>query len=320
MKSIRIYEFGAPEVMALEKIDALTPGPGQVVVEIKAAGVNPIDTYIRSGNYPINIPLPYTPGFDGAGIIKIVGEGVRHYVPGDRVYITGSVSGTYAEQTLCTNEQIFPLPEEMSFEQGAAIGIPYGTAYRALFTKARAVDKETILIHGATGGVGVAALQLAKAANLNIVATSGSQQGVNLIKEHGIEHILNHNQKEHWDEINAITEGQGVDVILEMLANVNLDEDLKILKTNGRIVVIGCRGPVTINPREAMAKEASILGMLLMNTSAEERIKIYSSLEAGLQSKQLNPILSHQFPLAEASKAHNAILEPGAHGKIVLIP
>lgn len=320
MKAVRVERFGDPEVMVIRDVDDLVPRSDQVVVEIKAAGVNPVDTYIRAGQYPTHREIPYTPGFDGAGVVKEVGSDVKHYHSGDKVYVTGSLSGTYAQQTLCLSHHIFPLPDEISFEQGAAIGVPYATAYRALFTKAKAVDKETVLIHGASGGVGLAALQLAKKANFRIIATAGSPQGLGLIREQGAQHVLDHSQAGHFAEIMRVTEGRGVDVILEMLANANLGEDLKILARCGRVVVIGSRGKVTIDPRDAMSRDTAILGMLLMNISPDERLKICGAIEDGLQNGQLTPVVGRRFVLAEAPLAHQAILEPGMYGKIVLIP
>ena len=174
MKAIRVHEFGGPEVMSLEEVPDLQPGPGQVVVTVKAAGVNPVDTYIRSGQYAKRPALPYTPGMDSAGVVASVGEGVSGVAVGDRVYTAGAVTGTYAEQVLCNESQVHPLPEHVSYQQGAAMGVPYGIAYRALFNRAVAKAGETVLVHGATGGVGVAAVQLARAAGLRVIATGGT--------------------------------------------------------------------------------------------------------------------------------------------------
>ncbi len=135
MKAIRVHEFGGPEVMTLEDVPDLQPGPGQVLVTVKAAGINPVDTYIRSGQYAKGPELPYTPGMDSAGVVASVGKGVSGVITGDRVYTAGAITGTYAEQTLCSESQVHPLPEHVSYQQGAAMGVPYGIAYRALFNR-----------------------------------------------------------------------------------------------------------------------------------------------------------------------------------------
>ena len=185
MKAIRVKEFGGPEKLQLEDVPNPKPGPGQVVVKIEAAGVNPVDVYMRAGTYPRKPPLPYTPGTDGAGTILSVGEGVDSVAPGARVYTAGSLSGTYAEQALCEAWAVFPLPANAWFSQGASMHVPYGTAYRALFQKAKALPAETVLIQGASGGVGIAAVQLARAAGLHVVGTASSERGRKLVADEG---------------------------------------------------------------------------------------------------------------------------------------
>ncbi|MGH9470069.1 MAG: NADPH:quinone reductase [Terriglobia bacterium] len=320
MKAIRVHQFGGPEVMKLEDAPDLRPGPGEVLVRVKAAGVNPVDAYIRSGGYAAKPNLPYTPGADAAGAVEAVGEGVKSVATGMRVYVAGTRTGAYAEQALCTEAQVHPLPEKVNFEQGAAVNIPYATAYRALFQRARAKPGETVLVHGASGGVGIAAVQLARAVGMIVIGTAGSESGEKLVKEQGAHHVLNHRDPRYLDQLGALTNGRGVDVILEMLANVNLGRDLTVLARNGRVVVIGSRGTVEINPRDTMGRDASILGMTLMNATESELTGVHSALVAGLENGVLRPIVGRELPLSQAAKAHEAIFEPGAHGKIVLIP
>ncbi len=172
MKAIVAHQFGGPEVMRLEDVADPRPGPGQLVVGVHAAGVNPADTYMRSGTYAIKPPLPYTPGMDAAGEVEAVGAGVTRLKPGDRVYTARTLSGAYAERALCAESQAHPLPKNVSYAQGAGVYVPYATAYRALFQLARAVAGETLLVHGASGGVGIAAVQLARAAGLRAAPTA----------------------------------------------------------------------------------------------------------------------------------------------------
>lgn len=320
MKTIRIHEFGGPEVLKLEEAPDPAPGPGQVVVRLHAVGVNPVDTYIREGRHAVKPSLPYTPGSDGAGTVEAVGEGVEWVAAGDRVYTGGSVSGTYAEKALCLESQVHPLPAHVSFAQGAAVNVPYATAYRALFHRAQARTGEVLLVHGASGGVGTAAVQLARAAELTVIGTAGTDEGRRLVKENGAHHVLSHRDAGYLDQVLDLTGGRGVDVILEMLANVNLGKDLTVLARFGRVVVIGSRGSVEIDPRATMTRDASILGMTLMNVSDVERAGIHAALVAGLENNTLRPIVGREFKLADAARAHEAVLEPGAYGKIVLIP
>jgi NADPH2:quinone reductase len=183
MKAVRVHEFGGPEVLRLEELPTPQTGLGEVLVRIHAVGVNPVETYIRAGKYARLPELPYTPGNDGAGVIEQVGADMSEFKPGDRVYTGGSLSGTYAEFALCKKEQVHPLPANVSFLQGAAIGTPYATAYRGLFQRADAKPGETVLVHGASGGVGTAAVQLARAHGLRVFGTAGSDKGLKVARE-----------------------------------------------------------------------------------------------------------------------------------------
>lgn len=320
MKAIRVHEFGGPEVMRLEDVPDLTAGPGQVVARVRAIGVNPVDTYIRAGLHAVKPPLPYTPGTDAAGVVESIGEGVTTKAQGQSVYVAGTISGSYAGQALCSESQVHRLPSHLTFEQGAAVGIPYATAYRALFHRAGARAGEVVLVHGATGGVGTAAVQLARAAGMIVIATGGSDKGRINVAEQGAHHVLDHHDPDYLGRVLSLTRGSGVNVILEMLANVNLARDLGVLARYGRVVVIGSRGKIEIDPRAAMTRDLSILGMTLFNTSDEDRASIHAALVAGLENGTLRPVVGKEMPLADAARAHEAVLKPGAFGKIVLIP
>jgi NADPH2:quinone reductase len=324
VKAIRVHTFGEPEVMKLEEVPDPQPGPGQVVVRVHAVGVNPVETYIRSGIYP-KPPTPFTPGNDGAGVIDTIGADVKGVAVGDRVYIAGSVSGTYAEKSLCQAGRVHPLPASASFAQGAAIHVPYGTAYQALIHRARPLPGESLLVHGASGGVGTAAVQIACAAGMTVIGTAGTARGRELVLEQGAHHVLDHTAAGYLEQVLRLTDGRGVDVILEMLANVNLGNDLNVLARGGRVVVIGNRGPgnqgtVAINPRAAMQRDAAILGMSLANASEREVVSMHAAFFAGLANDTLRPVIGQEFALADAPKAHHAVIESRAYGKIVLLP
>lgn len=324
MQAIVVRRFGGPEVLELADLDDPSPRPAEVLVRIHAIGVNPVDTYVRSGTYAVKPDLPYIPGQDAAGIVQAVGRRVSGVKPGDRVYITGTVrgraQGAYASLAVCHPWQVHALPEHLSFAQGAAIGVPYATAYRALVDKARVRLGETVLVHGASGGVGLAAVQIARLLGATVVGTAGSADGRALVAEQGAHHVLDHSMPDHLDAMRGLTRGRGVDVVVEMLANVNLDRDLDVVAPYGRIVVVGNRGPIEIDPRKAMSRDASILGMVLWNVPTGEMEAIHQALGDLFARGALTPVVGRELPLAEAARAHELVLAPGARGKIVLLP
>jgi NADPH:quinone reductase len=325
MKAIRVHEYGGPAVMKLEDVADPKAGPGEVVVRVRAAGVNPVDAYIHTGSYSRKPALPYTPGQDGAGEVLTVAPGVTEFKAGDRVYICGvgntvAGAGTYAELALCITSQLHPLPARVSFAQGAALGVPYCTAYRALFQRANARPGETVLVHGATGGVGIACVELAHARGLTVIGSGGTDAGLAAAREHGADVVVNHRQAGYTDQITRATGGKGVNLVVEMAAHVNLDRDLGLLAKHGRVVVVGNRGKTEIDARQAMGRDAAILGMTLFNVNETDFIEIHAALIAGLANGTLNPVVGREIPLADATRAHEAVMEPGALGKIVLVP
>ena len=320
VKAILVRTFGGPEVLQPAEVDDPVVTPGRVVVRIQAAGVNPVEAYIRTGSYARLPPLPWVPGFDGAGIIEAVGSSVTRFQPGDCVYLAtlGSWNGTYAERTLCDVEHVHPLPPTVSFPQGAAMGVPAVTAYRALFGRAHARRGETVLVHGASGAVGLCAVQLAKAAGLTVLGTAGTDDGLALVRRMGAAHVFDHRDDGRADLIRAATDGRGVDVIIEMLASANLDRDLGLLAPRGRVVIVGSRGRIEIDPRQTMGKDLSVLGMTLWNVSPEEMSQIHERLGQALTEGTLSPVVGREFPLEEAAEAHRRLMNSPAQGKMVL--
>ena len=320
MKAIRVSEYGGPSVLKLEEIPVPQPGQGQVLVRNHAVGVNPVDTYLRSNTDNRGPKLPYTPGGDAAGVVEAVGAGVGSVKPGDRVYVGGSVSGAYAEMSLCNEAQVHTLPGQVSFAQGAAMNVPYATAFHALIHRAHGEAGESVLVHGASGGVGIAAVQLARARGMKVIGTAGTERGRRLVSEQGAHHVLDHTAPGYLDEIAKLTGGLGVNVVLEMLANANLQKDLEIIAMGGRIAVIGNRGNTEINARSAMNKNAAILGVALFNTTPAQLVGLHAALVEGLANGSLRPVIAIELPLAQASRSHEAVMESGHHGKIVLVP
>lgn len=316
MKAIEVSSFGEPEVMQLRDREIPAALPGTVVVRLHAIGVNPVETYIRAGTYPVLPDLPYIPGSNGAGIVHSIGEDVDQFQPGQRVYIAAR-SGTYAEYCCCSASDVHPLPDTISFEEGAALGVPAATAYRALFMRGAGQKGEKVLIHGASGSVGLSAIQLGVAAGMEIVGTAGSEKGMRLIQENGA-YPVSHSGT-YIDRLQEAAP-KGYDLILEMLANRNLETDLELLAPRGRIVIIGSRGRIEIDPRSTMGREVDIRGLALANSTPGELQQIHEGLAEALAAGSLKPVISETMRLEEAARAHHKVMEPANCGKIVLIP
>ena len=320
MKAIRVYTYGPPQVMRLEERPDPQPGAGQVVIEVQAIGVNPVDTYKRAGIFGYTAKMPYTPGVDAAGIVEAIGVEVTRVSIGDRVYCGGAISGTYAQKALCLESQLNLLPEHLTYAQGAAIAVPYTAAYRALHDRARAKPREILLVHGGSGSVGLAAVQLGRAYDMIVIATAGSAAGRRLLEKQGAYYSLDHHDPHHLDEVLDLTSHHGADVILEMLADKNLGNDLRVAAKGGRVVIIGCRGLAEINPRDAMTRDLAIFGMSLRNCSNQNKARINDAILDGLSCFNLRPIIHYELPLEAAAQAHNLIIDSPSLGKIILLP
>jgi len=215
---------------------------------------------------------------------------------------------------------VHALPEKISFAQGAGVWVPYATAITAIIHNAKARPGETVLIHGASGGVGTAAAQFARVMGMTVFGTAGTQKGMDLAKKEGVHQAFDHSKPGYADEIMKATGGRGMDVILEMLANVNLSTDIKLLATNGRVIIVGNRGEISINPRDLMARRGTAKGFTLWAATESELVEMFAAIDAGLENGTLRPIVGKELPLKDAAKAHVDVLAPGSHGKIVLVP
>lgn len=319
MKAIQVKVFGEPDVMEFVEQEVPVPGTGELLVRVQAAGVNPVETYIRAGTYPLLPDLPYTPGGNVAGIIEKCGEGSGPWQEGDQVYSAATLSGAYAELALCSMDQLFRLPKNISFSQGAAIGVPAATAWRALFIRGEAKPGDRVFIHGGSGSVGQAAIQLARANGLRVYASAGSEKGCKLVEKFGAV-ALNHNENGYDQKLLKETDGQGVDLIVEMLANKNLEKDLNLLAPGGRVVIVGSRGRIDIDPRLTMGKETDIRGLAVFNASRQETVMTHAALFAAMENNSYIPTVSVEMVLADAAKAHHLVMQDNNCGKIVLIP
>ena len=324
MKAIRAHSFGGPEVLQLDTVDDPVPDPGEVVVELRAAGVNPADTYMRSGTYAILPKLPYIPGGDGGGVISAIGPDVTEHKVGDRVFVGTALSfdltGCYAEKVKRKASEVLSLPGGVTFAQAAAFGVSYPTAHYALFERGGAKAGEIVFINGASGSVGTSAIQLAKRAGLTVIGSAGSSKGLDLVRAEGADNAVDHTDKGYMNEVRRFAGGKGPDLILEMLANVNLAADMDVAAKFGRIIVIGNRGEITINPRVAMSKDLDIRGLVLWNATTAQVKSMMPDILAGVAEGSLRPVVGREMQLSEAPAAHVAVLKHGVDGKIVLLP
>ncbi|KAL6075742.1 QOR oxidoreductase [Balamuthia mandrillaris] len=326
MNAIVVEQFGDPSVLQLKQVDRpKISASKQVLVKMEAVGVNPLETYIRSGLFGGR--LPYTPGTDGAGVIVDAAQDVTSFQIGDRVYLTGSQSGTYAEYALAKEEQVYRLPDNLTFSQGACINVPFATAYRCLFQLAKTKPGEFVFVHGASGGVGLASVQLARSHGMTVVGTASTPEGRELVLKEGAHHVFNHRDEGYLTQVKELAKksgaggGEGVDVLLEMLANVNLANDLKIMGKYGRVVVVGSRGNVEISPRDLMATECSVQGVMLGRAPLSELKEVHAGLRAGFENGTLRPVVGKELALADAAIAHHEIIHSsGARGNVVLLP
>ena len=319
MKAIVVSEFGGPEVLQITECKLRAPGEGEVLIQVKAVGVNPVETYIRAGTYPRLPALPFTPGGNVAGTVEVCGPGVTTSKVGDRVYSAATITGAYAEKSICNAVDVFSLPDNLSFAQGTALGVPAATAWRGLFTRGEGKKGDRVLIHGASGSVGQAAVQLALGAGLEVYGTAGSGKGCTLVGKLGAK-AFNHNMADYDGEMRKATSGEGFDLILEMLANKNLEMDLDLLAPGGRVVIIGSRGRIEIDPRATMGKETDIRGLALFNATGKELKETHEALAQAMKKGILSPAISQEFSLEDAPAAHELVVKDGNGGKIVLVP
>ncbi len=324
LKALQITEYGGPEVLKYVNVEEPTPKAGEVKVKLFATGLNPSESYTISGNYAYNIPeLPYVPGYDGAGIIEEIGENVTKLKVGDRVFMSvfsaKRSTGTYAEKIVVDASRVFPLPENISFEEGAGLGIPAFTAYKAIHQVAKVKAGEIVLIHGGSGAVGSLAIQMAKAIGAVVIGTSSTQSGQELILRLGADFTLNHINEDTIEEIIHLTDGNGPDVIIEMLANHNLETDSKMIAKYGRIVVVGSRGTIDFTPRNLMTNEASVTGMTFTYPEEIELKEMVHGLNTLLNDGTLKPIIGNRHSLDEPIEAYHSLMKSSGNGRTIFV-
>jgi NADPH:quinone reductase-like Zn-dependent oxidoreductase len=318
---MRAHQPGGPELLRLEDAPDPEPQAAQVCIRVRAAGINPADLVRLAGRLG-SVPFPCIPGTDVAGEVEKLGAGVSHLKPGERVF-GRALTGGYAEKTCLAATEAIPLPPNLSFEEGAAIPIPFYTAWQALHNKARLKAGETVLVSAGGGGVGVAAVQLACIVGARVITTVGSAEKAERIKSLGAHAVVNYKQQDFVEEVQKFTDKKGIDVIIENVAADNMAKDFIAVAPFGRIVVIGTgtgkAADASFPVFMALMKDVSMLGMSLINANAAIP-EMAKSLVGLFSEGKIKAVVSKSYPLRDAPQAMNDLLAAKVFGKLVLVP
>jgi NADPH2:quinone reductase len=320
MKAIKVTSYGDADVLKLTDAEPKpTPAKGQVLVKIHAAGVNFVDIYQRRGTYPVN--LPFIPGLEASGVVEAVGEKVKDTRPGDRVAYTGHI-GSYSEYTVIDAGRLIPLPEELSFEQGAAFPLQGMTAHYLIHDFHKLKTRDTVLIHAAAGGVGLLLVQWAKHLGATVIGTVSTEEKARVAKEAGADHVILYRSQDFVNETKRLTDGRGAQLILDGVGKSTFQGDLEAAATHGHVVIFGsASGPADpIVPNALMARSITISGGSLVNFTATRKDLLRRSKDVLRAMKEgwLKLRTGHVLPLAEAGKAHRLLEGRQSMGKIVL--
>jgi NADPH2:quinone reductase len=323
VKAILCRTYGPPEQLELAEIAPLTPGKGQVVIDVRACGVNFPDTLIIEGKYQFQPPMPFTPGTDVAGIIKAVGDEAGGMQVGSRVFAFIPTGG-FAEEAICDAAMLTPIPESVDFITAAASGMTYGTSYHALKDRAQIKPGETLLVLGAAGGVGLAAVDLANVMGARVIAAASTDEKLALCQRYGADATINYATDDLREQIKALTDGNGVDVVYDPVGSRYAEPAIRSMAWNGRYLVVGFAGgeipriPLNL----PLLKGCAIVGVFWGSFIARERERHRENqreLQAWLAAGKIRPFVSATYPLADTAKALRAILDRKATGKIVLV-
>lgn len=323
MRAVLCKAYGPPESLVVEEIESLKPGRGQAVISVKACGVNFPDTLIIQGLYQFKPPLPFSPGGEVAGIVKEIGDGVENVKPGERV-IAFTVSGGFAEEVLVEANALIPMPVGMDFDIASAFVMTYGTDIYALKDRARLQPGETLLVLGAAGGIGLAAVELGKIMGAKVIAAASSAEKLAVCREYGADAVINYSEEDLRERVKELTGGQGVDVVVDPVGGKYSELALRGMAWNGRFLVIGfTAGEIPRIPLNlTLLKGCSIVGVFWGSFVAREPRLNQENLQqllSWLQSGQLRPRISARYPLARASDALNDIIQRRVIGKSVLL-
>ncbi|HEY1388402.1 MAG TPA: NADPH:quinone oxidoreductase family protein [Ktedonobacterales bacterium] len=323
MRAVICKAYGPPENLVVEEIEPLTPGPGQVVISVKACGVNFPDTLIIQGLYQFKPPLPFSPGAEVAGVVKAVGAGVEHISPGDRV-ISIAAYGGFAEEVIAEAAAVIPMPDELDFDVAASFAMTYGTGLHALNDRARLQPGETLLVLGAAGGIGLAAVELGKALGARVIAAASSDEKLAICRQYSADATINYVSEDLKERIKALTNGQGVDVVVDPVGGAYSEQALRGMAWNGRFLVIGfTTGDIPRIPLNLpLLKGCSIVGVFWGSFTARDPRHNQANLRqllGWLREGKLKPHISARYPLEQAADALNDITQRRVTGKVVLI-
>ena len=324
MKAVRVHQFNMDVPMRVDEVEDAKPEPGEVLIKAGAVGVNPVDLAIRAAKHPYAklVTPPYVPGAEAAGEIIALGEGVEGWWIGQRVY-GRAMGGSYAENVRLVADATAELPEAYSYEEGACITVAFYTAWNALVIKAGAGPGETVLVQGGAGGVGMAAIQLAKRLGCRVFATVSSDAKANFCREMGADATINYREEDFAERCMELTGGRGVDVVVELCACDNFDKDLDAIRVDGKIIVIGTgtgKGPgAEFRVPAVMTKDAVVLGLAVVNLFPKmpELVRRFTPL---LREGAFRVNVDKASRFEEANEAHDYVLEGQFLGKVVLVP
>lgn len=319
-KAILLTENGGPEVLQLVDMTLPELGPNDVLVDMKAAGVSFVDVLMVAGQYQFKPELPFVPGQEGAGIVQEVGSAVTRVRPGDRV-MTSHSPGAFTELAVLDEKRVTPLPDTIDFVTGASFRSNYATALLAM-QRARLQAGEVLLVHGATGGVGAATVQVGKMMGATVIATGGSDDKLATVKTLGADYTINYTDG-FREEVKALTGGKGADVIMDPVGGDVFDESMRCINYLGRIVIIGFTGgrPALAKTNHLLIKDATVIGMTVGSFSAHEpeaAARNTAQILDWVADGTLKPYISHQLPLAQAAEAMQLIKDRKVVSKVVL--
>jgi NADPH:quinone reductase len=324
LKALRCHTYGPIDTLRVEDIPTPTPAAGQVLVDVHAASINFPDTLIVQGLYQIKPPLPFTPGAELAGVVTAVGEGVKHLKIGDRV-VASTGTGGFAEQAIADAARVLPLPQGMSFEAGASFVLAYGTSIHALTTIGKLQAGETLLVLGAAGGVGIAAIEIAKALGARVIAAASSEGKRNLAKQAGADETVDYTQTEWRREVERLTNGNGADVVYDAVGGAYAEPALRATAWRGRYLVVGfAAGDIPKLPLNlALLKERAILGVFwgaAMAKAPKQLAADLRQLSEWFQQGKLKPPVTELISLADTPAALVRLATRQAMGKLVVLP
>lgn len=322
MKALLCKQLGGPETLRLENVDPLRPGVGQIVIDVKAAGVNFPDTLIIQGKYQLKPELPFSPGGEVAGTVARIGEGVTDFSVGERVVAPIGFGG-FAEEAIAEAARVLPLPGEMGFEEASVFLLTYGTSYHALKDRGQLKAGETVLILGAAGGVGLAAIQIAKAMGAIVIAAASSDDKRRLCLREGADHVIDYTRCDFRDQIKTLTNDRGVDVVYDPVGGEASEAALRSMAWNGRFLVVGfAAGDIPRIPLNLpLLKGVSIVGVFWGAFCRKEPARNAENMEElfGLHARGLlKPVICATYPLERAPEALRFVAERGALGKVVI--